>query len=114
MCKSPRMNSYSRHLLLCTGVYCDPDRHAPTLYARLPHLLGDLGQYTNADRVKRGTTPCLGVCQGGPLLVVYPEGIWYHHVDEALLRRIIAEHLRQNRPLWEHVFHQLEQHNTDV
>ena len=70
--------------------------------------LGDLSDYTNPVRVKRSVTSCLGVCIGGPLLAVYPEGIWYHHVDEAALDRIIEEHLRHNRPVEELIFHRLE------
>ena len=49
----------------------------------------------------------LGVCYNGPLLVVYPDGIWYHHVDEALLERIIEEHLISGKPIEEYVFHRL-------
>ena len=43
-----------------------------------------------------------------PLLVVYPEGIWYHHVDEALLERIVNEHLRGGCPVEEAIFHCLD------
>lgn len=75
------------------------------LYRRLTSLLGELGIYDNPWRVKRGLTPCLGVCQGGPLLVVYPDGIWYHHVDEHLLERIVYEHLFDDRPVVEAMFH---------
>ena len=32
------------------------------------------------QRVKRGETPCLGVCSNGPIVVVYPDGIWYADV----------------------------------
>jgi (2Fe-2S) ferredoxin len=66
-----------------------------------------LAEYANPERVKRGVSPCLGVCSGGPLLVVYPEGIWYHHVDEALLQRIVDEHLRQGKPVEEFIFHRM-------
>ena len=105
---APEMAPYARHVLICTGAYCDPLRQADHLYHRLRRYLGELGAYDNPVRVKRGTTPCLGVCYGGPLLVVYPDGIWYHNVDDALLRRIVDEHLRNNRPVEEAIFHRLD------
>ncbi len=103
----PSMNPYARHIFICTGRYCDPQGRAIHLYAHLARLLGPLRRYENPCRVKRGTTPCLGVCSGGPIAVVYPDGIWYHHVDEVVLERIVHEHLEQNKPVAEHVFHQL-------
>jgi len=104
------MAPYARHILICTGAYCDPGRQGERLYHRLSHYLGVLGAYDNPVRVKRGTTPCLGVCYGGPLLVVYPDGIWYHSLDDALLRRIVEEHLFNNQPVTEYIFHRL--HHT--
>jgi|GEM_PF-843846 len=104
----PDMRPYAKHILICTGPYCDPQGQAARLYAQLPQLLGDLGRYTNPRRVKRGTTPCLGVCFGGPIVVVYPEGMWYHHVDEALLKQIVEQHLREDVPIHAALFHMLD------
>jgi (2Fe-2S) ferredoxin len=108
MIESPIMSPYARHIFICTGRFCDPEGRAPALYSRLPALLGELSNYENPCRVKRGLTACLGVCAGGPILVVYPDGVWYHHVDEALLKRIIEEHLNNNQPVEEAIFHQLD------
>lgn len=104
---APHMSAYGRHVLICTGHYCDPDGQAIEMYRRLAKKLGDLGDYMNPVRVKRGVTPCLGVCIGGPILVVYPDGIWYHHVDDKALDRIVKEHLVHNRPVEALIFHRL-------
>jgi (2Fe-2S) ferredoxin len=104
---TPMMTPYARHIFICTGRYCDPQGKAEALYRSLARKLGELGNYANPARVKRGVTPCLGVCYGGPILAVYPDGIWYHHVDEAKLDRIVAEHLIGGRPVAEWIFHRL-------
>lgn len=107
----PEMAPYARHVFFCTGQYCDPERRAVGLYNRLAHALGDLGEYDNPERVKRGLSPCLGVCWGGPLMVVYPEGVWYHHIDEERLDRIVEEHLKGGTVVEEYVFHRLNDAN---
>jgi (2Fe-2S) ferredoxin len=47
------------------------------------------------------------VCSGGPIVAVYPDGIWYHNVSPALLERIVMEHLKEGRVVEEAVFHRL-------
>jgi (2Fe-2S) ferredoxin len=102
------MESYSRHVLVCTGGFCSPDRRGRELYALLPELLQREGLLFGPGRVKRGETPCLGVCIGGPIVVVYPDGVWYAGVTRALLERIVVEHLRDGHVVEEAVFHRLE------
>src|SRR3954471_11529760 len=72
-----RMEPYARHVLVCVGGFCSPDHRGRELYRLLPSLLQREGLLFGPTRVKRGETPCLGVCTGGPVVVVYPEGIWY-------------------------------------
>jgi (2Fe-2S) ferredoxin len=102
------MEPYSRHVLVCTGQFCSPAREGRALYALLASLLEREGLLFGRTRVKRGETPCLGVCAGGPVLVVYPEGVWYSGVTPELLERIVVEHLKGGRVLEEAVFHRLQ------
>lgn len=102
------MEPYRRHVLVCTGDFCSPGRRGRGIYAHLAALLQREGLLFGPTRVKRGETPCLGVCAGGPIVVVYPEGIWYAGVTPELLERIVVEHLKQGRVVEEAVFHRLE------
>src|SRR5689334_24878478 len=101
------MEPYARHIIVCVGGYCSPNREGRALYALLARLLEREGLLFGPTRVKRGETPCLGVCVGGPIVVVYPDGIWYAGVTPALLERIVVEHLKHGRVVDEAVFHRL-------
>jgi (2Fe-2S) ferredoxin len=101
------MEPYSRHILVCTGGFCSPDRRGRELYALLPALLEREGLLFGPTRVKRGETPCLGVCGGGPIVVVYPEGVWYGGVTPVLLERIVRQHLGRGSVVDEAVIHRM-------
>lgn len=77
------------------------------MYAALASLLQREGLLFGPTRVKRGECPCLGVCAGGPIVAVYPEGVWYGGVDLPLLERIVVEHLKGGRVVEDAVFHRL-------
>ncbi len=105
--RQPHMEPYSHHVLVCTGNFCAPDRRGRQIYSLLAELLEREDLLFGPERVKRGETPCLGVCSNGPIVVVYPEGIWYSEVTPELLERIVVEHLKQGKPVAEAIFHRL-------
>jgi (2Fe-2S) ferredoxin len=107
MLTTARMDPYARHVLVCSGGFCSPDRAGRALYGLLASLLEREGLLFGPRRVKRSETPCLGVCAGGPIVAVYPDGIWYAPVTPELLDRIVTEHLRDGRIVEEAVFHRL-------
>jgi (2Fe-2S) ferredoxin len=102
------MERYSRHVLVCTGSYCSEGRGGRTAYAALASLLQREGLLFGPTRVKRSEAPCLGVCTDGPIVCVYPEGVWYAGVTETVMERIVVEHLQGGQVLEEKVFHRME------
>ena len=52
-----------------------------------------------AGKVRVNQAGCLDRCDEGPVIVVYPEEVWYTYVDQEDVDEIIEEHLRQ-RPAW--------------
>ncbi len=47
--------------------------------------------------VRINSAGCLGRCEKGPVVVVYPEGVWYTWIDEEDIDEIIERHLQQGQ-----------------
>ncbi len=113
--KAPTMRTYGRHTFICTNGNCtDPDR-AEAIQQRFNELnrVHGLNKLRNPERVKCTLSDCLGVCSSGPILTVYPDGIWYHHVDEAALEKIYSQHILGGQPVEEYIFHRLFPSNEE-
>ncbi|AXV83645.1 MULTISPECIES: (2Fe-2S) ferredoxin domain-containing protein [Ralstonia solanacearum species complex] len=96
------MRTHHKHVLMCTGPRCTQDG------AEAEALFKVLGQTIDACeglRVKRTRTHCFAVCKQGPLMVVYPDGVWYRNLDTASVRRIVDEHLAGGQPVEDSIFH---------
>jgi (2Fe-2S) ferredoxin len=50
-------------------------------------------------RVRSNKSGCLDQCEHGPMVVVYPEAVWYGNVQPEDAAEIVAEHLVAGRPV---------------
>jgi (2Fe-2S) ferredoxin len=95
---SPANPVYQRHVFVCTsGEWCPAvDGDGLGVHARLKGLVKDAGL---GDRVRVNHAGCFSQCGNGPMLVVYPDGVWYAGVTPDDCEEIFREHLVEGRPV---------------
>jgi (2Fe-2S) ferredoxin len=95
------MSYYRHHVFFCVnqregGEACCNARGASELRAYAKERIKALGQ-SGQGRVRINNAGCLDRCDEGPVIVVYPEEVWYTYVDRHDIDEIISEHLVNGR-----------------
>ena len=94
---------HNHHVLFCNGPRCAASG-AAELGAFFRNSLKDAGLDVGPRHVLAARTGCLYPCNLGPVMVVYPEGIWYCGLDESVLSQIIEQHFQKGEPVSTHAF----------
>ncbi len=89
------MRFYRAHVLVCAGTNCS----LKGSQAVRQRLLNELEEVGLADEVKVVETGCFGLCEQGPTVVVYPEGVLYCRVTPDDVPELVREHLLKGRRL---------------
>ncbi|MGF1507112.1 MAG: (2Fe-2S) ferredoxin domain-containing protein [Chloroflexi bacterium] len=106
--KAPKIKAHHRQIFVCMDGDCAKKKDAKATKKMLSRQLSDARRKEGIDRALCTGMDCIGTCKRGPLVVVWPDGIWYHSVDEKAAKRIVDEHIVGGRPVEDLVFYRIE------
>lgn len=97
--KGELMEPFAYHVFICDqqkpeGVACCAARGSGKTLAALRKEVAERGL---ADTVQITTCGSLGLCERGPNMVVYPEGVWYSNVMPEDIPEIVENHFRNGK-----------------
>lgn len=81
------------HVLVCGGTGCTSNKSA----AVVEELRKQIAANGLDKEIQVIMTGCFGLCANGPIMVVYPEGAFYHNVKVEDVQEIVSEHLVKGR-----------------
>jgi len=97
------MSYFSHHVFFCcnqrqNGERCCNDHGSSAIRDYAKDKIKSL-KLNGPGKVRVNMAGCLDRCDDGPVMVVYPEGIWYTYVDKEDVDEIIREHIQNGRPV---------------
>jgi (2Fe-2S) ferredoxin len=93
------LNKIKRHLILCNGEKCTSLGSNEMILA----IREQIKKCRLHDQVHTTRSLCNGRCNDGPIVIVYPDFVWYKKVDATVADKIVKTHLVKN----EHVIDNL-------
>ncbi len=87
------MEIYRSHVLVCGGTGCSSSGSAK-LIDRFNEKIKENGLEKEVKVIRTG---CFGLCEAGPVVIVYPDGTFYSRIKEENVDEIVTEHLLKGR-----------------
>lgn len=96
------MGYYKSHIFCCTNERplghersCCKEKGAEKLRNYMKARVKELG----IEDARVNAAGCLDRCELGPVMVIYPEGVWYKYTSTGDVDEIIDSHLRNGKPV---------------
>lgn len=95
------MSYFKHHVFFCCnqrepGDTCCNNHDAAGMQTYAKDRIGALG-LKGKGKIRINKAGCMDRCDEGPVLVVYPDNVWYTYVDKEDIDEIINEHLVHGR-----------------
>ena len=81
---------FKKHVFVCTEGKTCPNQGSN-------EVLSELRSQASDKTIRINKAGCLGQCGNGPMVVVYPEGVWYCQVATSDCKELVQEHLGKNQ-----------------
>ena len=95
---------YEKEILVCAGTGCISSKSIEFVEA----LKEELAKSELTDKVNIVKTGCFGLCAQGPIVIIYPEAVFYHHVQAKHAKKIVSEHLIKGKLVEKLLYHDSE------
>jgi len=97
------MSYFNQHVFICcnqrdNGEPCCNALGATAIFEYAKARAAEL-KLNQPGQVRINKAGCLGRCDEGPVMVVYPEAVWYQFVDKDDIDEIIESHLINGTPV---------------
>ncbi len=83
------------HVLVCGGTGCTSNKSMEIIHA----LNDEIAARGLENKVRVVMTGCFGLCAKGPIMVIYPEGTFYHSISAADVKEIVETHIIGGQPV---------------
>ena len=95
------MEPFRYHAFVCTqekpdGATCCAGGGSAKVLEALHRELGAAGL---SDDVQVSSCGCLGLCESGPVMILYPKGAWYTKLTPEAIPEIVARHMQFDEPV---------------
>lgn len=94
------MAFYRAHVLVCGGTPC----HLKGCRAVKDALIAEVNKAGLSSEIRILETGCLGPCDQGPMMVVYPEGVMYARLQPEYMNEIVTSHLLKGRFVQKYIY----------
>jgi (2Fe-2S) ferredoxin len=91
------MGQYETHVFVCTSG--DDCPQGGDVEGFVKYLRGEVAKAGRQQAIRINKAGCFSQCGHGPMIVVYPENVWYAGVQESDLPEIVQSHILGGKPV---------------